>query len=48
MDSSSSTTVTIIDHVPIAASSGLSGELSCENYAAVVLLLTRLCFIHSW
>ena len=40
MDSTSSTTVMIIDREPIATSSGLSGKLSCEYYVPTVIIVT--------
>ena len=43
MDSTSSTTVTVIDQVTIAASSRLSGKLSYEYYVPSIVM--RLCFI---
>ena len=39
MDSTSSTTVTVIDQEPIAASSGLSGKLSCEYYVPTIIIV---------
>ena len=49
MGSTSSTIVTVIE--PIAASNGISGELSCEYHAPtimVTLIMMRLCFKLSW
>ena len=39
MDPTSSTTVMIIDREPIAASSGLSGKLSCEYYVPIIIIV---------
>ena len=39
MDSISSTTVTVIDQEPIAASSRLSDKLSCEYYVPTIIIV---------